>query len=173
MQILEQRVSARREGRTIRNKVNSRLRQRDWIEERVLEYLKRTPCAKADRDKMPQLVNKFRLQQSDGGFGLTDAETLQVLNFMPQESVEIHFMIADLPTRISEKRQEELLETVGSCLANKKSTALEQNIDMEEVGENMGEGRLLTDLSGFGDDFVDAEDGSPQRHLVHTRAANI
>jgi hypothetical protein len=50
------------------------------------------------------------------------------------------------------------LETVGSCLANKKSTALAQNIDMEEVGGNMGEGRLLTDLSGFGDDFVDAED---------------
>jgi hypothetical protein len=50
----------------------------------------------------------------EGGFGLTDAETLQVLNMMPQESVDIHLMIEDLTVRMTEERQEELLEIIQS-----------------------------------------------------------
>eukprot|EP00978_Attheya_sp_CCMP212_P008360 scaffold19705_cov58-Attheya_sp.AAC.2 len=50
----------------------------------------------------------------EGGFGLTDAETLQVLNMMPQESVDIHLMIEDLTVRMTEERQEELLELIQS-----------------------------------------------------------
>ena len=48
------------------------------------------------------------------GFGLTDAEAIQVLNFMPSEPVEIHLMIEELNARLSQKRQEELLELIQS-----------------------------------------------------------
>ena len=52
------------------------------------------------------------------GFGLTDGETLQILNLMPRETVEIHLLIEDLPSRMTEERQSELLETVGKYSAS-------------------------------------------------------
>jgi len=48
------------------------------------------------------------------GFGLTEAESLQVLNFMPTELVELHLVVDQLDARMSEREQEELLETIGS-----------------------------------------------------------
>ena len=48
------------------------------------------------------------------GFGLTEAESIQLLNFLPREPVEIHLMIEELHTRMSEKRQEELLQFLQS-----------------------------------------------------------
>ena len=114
MQILEEKIAARKEAKKTA-KGGTTLRQRDWIEEKVLEYLKSTPCVQAVPDKMPQFVKRLRGRPKEG-FGLTNAEALQVLNFMPRESVEIHLMIEDLQTRMPEERHEELLTLVASCL---------------------------------------------------------
>ena len=54
------------------------------------------------------------------GFGLTEAEAIQVLNFMPSEPVEIHLMIEELNARLSQKRQEELLELIQSYSSDPK-----------------------------------------------------
>eukprot|EP00555_Chaetoceros_dichaeta_P010067 CAMPEP_0198264812 /NCGR_PEP_ID=MMETSP1447-20131203/17861_1 /TAXON_ID=420782 /ORGANISM="Chaetoceros dichaeta, Strain CCMP1751" /LENGTH=200 /DNA_ID=CAMNT_0043953917 /DNA_START=66 /DNA_END=665 /DNA_ORIENTATION=+ len=49
--------------------------------------------------------------EENGGYGLTDAETLQILNHLPiTEPVEIHLMIEDLSSRLDEDKQTELLQ---------------------------------------------------------------
>ena len=52
--------------------------------------------------------------QIRNGYGLTDGETLQILNHMPSELVELHLIIEDLPSRMSDERQEELLQLIGT-----------------------------------------------------------
>ena len=51
---------------------------------------------------------------SNIGYGLTEAEAIQILNFMPQEPVEIHLMIEDLHARMSETKQGEFLDMIRS-----------------------------------------------------------
>lgn len=48
------------------------------------------------------------------GYGLTEAEAVQILNFMPEQPVEIHLMIEDLHARMSETKQEEFLDMIRS-----------------------------------------------------------
>ena len=48
------------------------------------------------------------------GFGLTHAEAIQCLNMVPTEPVEIHLLVEDLPGRLSERQQEELLGLMSS-----------------------------------------------------------
>lgn len=101
----------------------------DWIQQHVQGYLSKTPCANVQREDMPALVTRLK-----DDFGLTDAETLQILNLMPRESVEIHLIIQDLPSRLTEKRQEELLALIGSYIKDEKSNA-KLPADEEIVGE--------------------------------------
>lgn len=131
MQILEEQIAARKDANKAK-KTGAILRQRDWIEEKVLAYLKSTPCLQADTEKMPNLVKRLRGRPKEG-FGLTDAETLQVLNFMPREIVEMHLMIEDLQVRMSDERQEELLHLVGSCLLREGEMPANQKTDGENV----------------------------------------
>jgi hypothetical protein len=49
----------------------------------------------------------------DQNYGLTDAETLQILNHMPTEPVEVHLMIQDLPSRLNEDEQNNLIELIA------------------------------------------------------------
>ena len=137
IQILSERIQDRKANR--KHTSNPKLRHRDWIEEQVYAYLKKTPCIQ-DVERAPALVAKLRADPSKkksgeiAGFGLTNAEGVQVLNFMPQESVELHLMIQDLQSRMSDERQEELLKTIGSYTSPKSpenAASLEENGDAE------------------------------------------
>mmetsp|Transcript_12450 Transcript_12450/g.27418 ORF Transcript_12450/g.27418 Transcript_12450/m.27418 type:complete len:152 (-) Transcript_12450:772-1227(-) len=87
------------------------LRDRDWIETNILSYISMTPCAIMQiKPSMDEVVHKLKTVE---GFGLTDAETLQILNHLPTEVVELHLLIEDLPSRLTEERQEELLRCVS------------------------------------------------------------
>lgn len=55
------------------------------------------------------------------GFGLTDAETMQILNLFPREQVEIHLLIEDLSGRMNEDKQNQLLTVIGDVLATSTS----------------------------------------------------
>ena len=157
MQILEEQIAARKEA-IKKKKSGAILRQRDWIEEKVLAYLKSTPCVQADTDKMPHLVKTLR-GRSKEGFGLTDAETLQVLNFMPRESVEMHLMIEDLQVRMSDERQEELLNLVGSCLLGEGERPANQKTDGGEE-----EAFDLLNGNGRGDASVEGKTNGTHTH---------
>ena len=81
-------------------------------------------------------------QQHDGksssrttGFGLTEAESLQVLNFMPQEKVEIHLMVEELHARMSEERQDELLELIKSHVIVQDADGEDNGASKDEEGE--------------------------------------
>jgi hypothetical protein len=104
---------------------------RDWIQEQVHAYLQTTPCDTiVNLSKLKELKSKFmaskkvRTSATGGGdtnskttgFHLTEAESIQLLNFMPREPVEIHLMVEELHARMSDKRQEELLELIGSYM---------------------------------------------------------
>ena len=84
---------------------------------------------------MPTLVSHLKED-----FGLTSAETLQILNFMPRETVEIHLIIQDLPSRLTEERQEELLKLIGSYITEPDEeqgdiNGNEELVENEEVEE--------------------------------------
>ena len=57
---------------------------------------------------------KNESDSADNGYGLTDGEMLQIINHMPTELVELHLIIDDLPSRMSDERQEELLQLIAT-----------------------------------------------------------
>lgn len=135
-----------------------KLKHRDWIEDEVYAYLQQTPSANLDPKRMPQLVatlrgkkipttnspkksdngekngnkNKPETPTSDESFGLTDAETLQILNLLPREPVEIHLMIEELHSRMTDEKRDELLQIIASYADKSEETA---DANMEEVDE--------------------------------------
>mmetsp|Transcript_15165 Transcript_15165/g.34981 ORF Transcript_15165/g.34981 Transcript_15165/m.34981 type:complete len:199 (-) Transcript_15165:30-626(-) len=135
MQILRERTEERRKEN--RKKPHPKLRHRDWIEDQVLQYLVETSShgQSWDTERLPEMVATLR-KETAPGFGLTDAEVLQVLNFMPREAVEIHLMLEDLSSRMSEDRQAELLAYIESFLKKDAETTTEE--DAEEIDEDDG-----------------------------------
>lgn len=103
----EKQKKQRRNGR--HNNDKSKFEHRDWIQEHVLEYLKSTPCVNIKpTSKLEELKSKVK------GYGVTEAESIQILNLMPTEPVEIHLMVEDLHSRMSETKQEEFLTMIQS-----------------------------------------------------------
>jgi len=124
-ELLKKRIAVRASSPSKRNKkLSNRLRHRDWIEKQVFAYLKEAPCCALDynrKDKFQRILcsNKKQAVSKSGngksmrkGFDLTEAESLQILNCMPTEPVEIHLMIEDLQDRMPAQQQDELLALV-------------------------------------------------------------
>ena len=78
------------------------------------------------------------LQEYCEGFGLTDSETLQILNHMPKEVVDIHLLIEDLPNRFSDEQQEELLKVIAKYICQNTANEEGENYDenYEQDGDN-------------------------------------
>lgn len=136
LKLLKEKLAERQENEKKQRKHVTKYAHRDWIEEKVFAYLQTTPCIHMDPSKLSELTSKLtsskRLSHGTSpsspstaateenaaikttGFGLTGAEALQIVNFMPTEPVEIHLMVEELHSRMSESRQEELLQLVAS-----------------------------------------------------------
>lgn len=139
MKLLETKVSKRREKLAKQNprrkmQQDTKTQHRDWIEQKVYDYLKRSPCIHVDVSRLDEFHSKLtaskrRRQSYDpaqsskkkslknsgtASFGLTEAEALQITNFMPKEPVEIHLMVEELHTRMTEANQEKLLKCIAS-----------------------------------------------------------
>jgi len=116
-----------------------RHRPSNRVAKKVKEYLEKTQCTRIELSKSQGLLQKLQSQKKRGilpsspasttngnvtedapttitntGFGLTHAEAIQCLNTVPTEPVEIHLLIEDLPGRLSDRQQEELLELMRS-----------------------------------------------------------
>lgn len=145
MQLLKERIAARQETPTpnaiggggggggsddnntsINNNStrNNPFKNRDWIEQTVLNHLQSSPVGKINEkllENMPKLVEQLRRdpamsgeevnshhhtevgngqpQEQLAGYGLTKTETLQILNHLPSSLVELHLLINDLERR--------------------------------------------------------------------------
>jgi len=111
-------------------------RHRDWIERTVLDHLAASPVGGAgiQADAMPDLVARLRrapgfppavvrikeeagaAPASAAGYGLTDGETLQVLNHFPTSLVDVHLLIEDVENRAplnDEEKQSGFLRLVS------------------------------------------------------------
>ena len=138
MVLLEKKVAGRTKemsklNERRRKQRESNARHSDWIEDKVYEYLKSSPCVHANVSKLDQLhsrltSSKRQRQSADPtlradtmsshasvtSFGLTEAEAIQIANFMPTEPVEIHLMVEELHNRMTEAKQHELLQCIAS-----------------------------------------------------------
>mmetsp|Transcript_2536 Transcript_2536/g.3855 ORF Transcript_2536/g.3855 Transcript_2536/m.3855 type:complete len:191 (-) Transcript_2536:410-982(-) len=156
--IEQRKESAELEGLQSRQRRRiDKLQHRDWMEEKVHEYLKYSPCANLEMKKLPEFVALLKGEKnSDGkhskyqsgdsktenneeemrkGFNLTDAETLQVLNLMPKEMVEIHLIVEDLDARMNEEKQSKLLELVQTYATPPDGDGENEDMNAEEHEE--------------------------------------
>ena len=144
---LEERTTQETKKKKAIKKPNKHMRHRDWIEEEVHKYLQSTPCVRLDPDRTEEFKSKLKGSKrsrqpasskksetnrngddvqnattttatTTTGYGLTAAESLQIMNMMPLELVEIHLMVDDLQSRMSETQQEEFLEFIQSYSTN-------------------------------------------------------
>ena len=104
---------------------------RDWIEQTVLDHLESSPAGGpgAKVEEVPKLAERLRRDPAGGaststkngdkyppGYGLTDAETLQLLNHLPTSLVELHLLIEDIDQREAlddEEKQMGLLRLIS------------------------------------------------------------
>ena len=109
---------------------------RDWIQQETLMYLKNSPCASLDVQRIDELKSKFctndnnytsmppsdvskktNKNRNDDGrdYSLTEAETIQIMNMMPQRSVvDVHLLVAEAHTRIGDESEvEKFLNTLN------------------------------------------------------------
>jgi hypothetical protein len=76
MQILEGNEGNRRQNHFEATEGRTTLRQRDWIEENFLEYLKLTQCVQAATDKMPHPVKRLRARPKNRFAGLQNRDRI-------------------------------------------------------------------------------------------------
>ena len=98
----------------------------------MARYIESSPCATSKLEKVSELASLLKRNGEDG-FGLKDGEVLQVLNMMPKEVVELHLIVEDLTSRLSEERQNELLEAIKTYCNDEKFE--EDDNDGEEMVE--------------------------------------
>jgi hypothetical protein len=149
MEMLNEKITTRNEKEAKQKrwrKQSNKNAHRDWIEEHVHDYLQTTPCVNIETSKLEELKSKLmtpKIKQPTGqitkmtGFCLTEAESIQLLNFMPREPVEIHLMVEELHARMSEKRQEELLELIRSNMKEGQTDQANDTMEEEEVVEEI------------------------------------
>eukprot|EP00934_Nitzschia_sp_Nitz4_P005858 Nitzschia sp. Nitz4//scaffold22_size323478//163857//164354//NITZ4_000540-RA/size323478-processed-gene-0.404-mRNA-1//1//CDS//3329543034//5848//frame0 len=144
LKLLEEHVANREEPKHKNRNKPSKYAHRDWIEDTVLAYLQTTPCVNLDSSKLEEMTSQLTSSKrhktdetssgeaTTAGFGLTKAEALQIANFMPTEMVEIHLMVEELHARMSEQRQEELLEFIASYRTDQEGGDEDENLIKEE-----------------------------------------
>mmetsp|Transcript_7264 Transcript_7264/g.13545 ORF Transcript_7264/g.13545 Transcript_7264/m.13545 type:complete len:207 (-) Transcript_7264:209-829(-) len=149
-----------------RNK-KSPFQNRDWIEQTVLNHLELSPVGGSDvkLEEMSKLVERLRRDPSsalsvsalsikdkdhdgdaqnddDGeempaGYGMTNAETLQIINHLPTSLVEVHLLIEDIEKREhldEEEKQLQFLRVVSKYSGRPVEEGSEDD-DEEEDGE--------------------------------------
>lgn len=114
LELLRKRAIDRATSSTPRKK-GKNMKHRDGIEQAVVEYLEATRCVRVRRrDELLSVLQSRKKRKRMTGFALTEAESIQVVNSMPTEPVEIHLLVEDLQARMTEKQQEDLLNTINS-----------------------------------------------------------
>ncbi|GAX13406.1 hypothetical protein FisN_34Lh005 [Fistulifera solaris] len=120
MEILERRMK----NRSNKRKRPSKLQHCEWIEDKVVQHLKQTPCVRLNASRRDELRSSLQSsKKSSTGFALTDAESLQIVNSMPTEPVELHLLVEDLHARMTDRQQKELLQFIASFSKDEAATS--------------------------------------------------
>uniref|UniRef100_A0A7S2VAI0 DNA-directed RNA polymerase III subunit RPC9 n=1 Tax=Entomoneis paludosa TaxID=265537 RepID=A0A7S2VAI0_9STRA len=83
-----------------------------------------------------QKKNRFSMESSKStGFGLTEAEAIEILNLVPSEPVELHLIVEELQSRLSERQQEELLALVATHRDSAEISKTEPEPEAEDLIE--------------------------------------
>mmetsp|Transcript_32256 Transcript_32256/g.54481 ORF Transcript_32256/g.54481 Transcript_32256/m.54481 type:complete len:184 (-) Transcript_32256:847-1398(-) len=160
MELLQERVAIREASSSSDGNNNNKLpsfQSRDWIEQTVFDYLNSSPAGSSEvkLDDMPKLVKTLRREPSATtattdaddnkldessdvvqGYGLTTAETLQVLNHLPTSLVELHLLIEDLEKRIpEEEKQMEFLRLLSQYSGRDVEEAAGEEEEEEETND--------------------------------------
>mmetsp|Transcript_35029 Transcript_35029/g.74736 ORF Transcript_35029/g.74736 Transcript_35029/m.74736 type:complete len:188 (+) Transcript_35029:240-803(+) len=168
MQLLQERMAERQSQEKAGEESSNRkspFQNRDWIEQTVLNHIQSSPVGGPDvkLDEMPKLVERLRRrpgaasasssdsqndddEEGPSGYGLTNAETLQVINHLPTSLVEVHLLIEDIEKRENlddEDKQTQLLRLVskfsGRLVEEGGGGDEEGEEDDDDGGENMDE----------------------------------
>ena len=83
------------------------------------------------------IVSKNGKDNIENVFGLNDAETLQVLNLVPRETVELHLVIKDISSRLSEERQANLLKIISEAVSYNESN-IDEGENWDDASEDKG-----------------------------------
>lgn len=86
LQHLKEKKNARRESISVSN---LRRKERQWIRNRVINYLESTPAKQQTPSKV---VNFLESLDEMPQFTLTEAERLMLLNLVPSLPVEVHLV---------------------------------------------------------------------------------
>jgi len=117
MEMMQKRVEARNQNSMSdtnndyqhhnRQQPLKRHKHRDWIEQQVVNYVSGSTAAAGNITASAAAQLQQRLRQKP--FELTEAEALQVINWLPQLPVELQLFVEDVNDRMTARRQEELL----------------------------------------------------------------
>ena len=107
-------------------------------------------------------------QSSTSGFDLTEAEALQIMNMMPSEPVEIHLMVDELQSRMSEEKQEEFLACIQSYSTGtpELAAAASASMDEDDVPKNIMTGGESSHENGKKREAVKREDSTLESGVI-------
>jgi hypothetical protein len=111
------------------------------------------PDISSPKPPPPPASKPTKSSSSSPGYGLTEAEAIQILNFMPQEPVEIHLMIENLHDRMSETKQGEFLEMIRSYNTSVEQTTSSDDKKKKNKGKNKNKNNNAT--TNGADEVVD------------------
>jgi hypothetical protein len=128
-------------------KSNKRFQHRNWIEQRVMEHLEASPCTKLDTSRRQELSSLLKageklIQPADEsqrlvdddltGYGLSDYEVMQILDFMPSEQVEMYLMVSGY-NDYSDRKKEALIDLVASFKVPPTGRSEARNKEADEM----------------------------------------
>mmetsp|Transcript_40491 Transcript_40491/g.69051 ORF Transcript_40491/g.69051 Transcript_40491/m.69051 type:complete len:194 (-) Transcript_40491:796-1377(-) len=167
MQLLQERMAARQSqenGSDVNSKIEQDngiqkgpFQNRDWIEQTVLNHLQSSPVGGSDvkLEDMPKLVEQLRRDPGadasiesasanateetklQTGYGLTNAETLQIINHLPSSLVEVHLLIEDIEKRGNLEEEEKHTQFLR-LISEFSGVQIEEGDDDGDDGEGDG-----------------------------------
>lgn len=124
-------LQERRESR-LHKSANVAYAERNWMDHKVLKFLTQahSKCAQLTASQ----IQAFLQQVDHESLALTPSETLQFINHIPMELVDVHLIVEDCAGRFTDAQVEQLIRVVKSTLGS--SLAQEEDADASQEDDD-------------------------------------